>query len=121
MTLLPLFVTLKKVYDRNVVNKYRLYLILGVMIFSIIDYIYIYIYIYIYKALNETAKGKLKTLLTLPIEFYWIKVFLKLPFTVSFSVLFITIRYAAFRRSLRTFYTSLCIYIYIHIHLPIYI
>ena len=29
---LPLFVTLKKVYDRNVVNKYGLYLLLGVII-----------------------------------------------------------------------------------------
>ena len=42
---LPLFVTLKKVYDRNVVNKYGLYLLLGVIIYNIIDYIYIYIYI----------------------------------------------------------------------------
>ena len=37
--------------------------------------------------------------------------FLKLPFAVSFSVLFITIQYAVFRKSLRTFY----IYIYMYI------
>ena len=36
-------VTLKKVYDRNVVNKYGLYLLLGVIIYNLIDYIYIYI------------------------------------------------------------------------------
>ena len=42
--MLPLFVTLKKVYDRNVVIKYRLYLLLGVIISNLIDYIYIYIY-----------------------------------------------------------------------------
>ena len=29
--------------------------------------------------------------------FHWIKLFLKLPFAVSFSVLFITIQYAVFR------------------------
>ena len=49
----PLFVTLKKVYDRTVVNKYRSYLLLGVIIFNLIDHtyinVYIYIYIYIYK------------------------------------------------------------------------
>ena len=45
-TQLPLLVTLKKVYDRNVVNKYRLYLLLGVIIFNLIDYIYIYIHMY---------------------------------------------------------------------------
>ena len=39
--------------------------------------------------------------------------FLKLPFAVSFSVLFITIQYAVFRKSFRTFYVSLYIYIYI--------
>ena len=44
--------------------------------------------------------------------FYWIKVFLKLPFAVSFSVLFFTIQYAVFRKSFRTFYVSLSIYIY---------
>ena len=58
---IPLFVTLKKVYDRNVVNKYGLYLLLGVIIYNLIDYISIctgaelfipfcrilYIYIYI--------------------------------------------------------------------------
>ena len=37
---------MKKVNDRNVVNKYRLYLLLGVIIFNLMDYIYIYIYIY---------------------------------------------------------------------------
>ena len=45
---LPLFVTLKKVYDRKVVNKY---LLLGVIIYNLIDYISICIYIYIYKFL----------------------------------------------------------------------
>ena len=39
--------------------------------------------------------------------------FLKLPFAVSFSVLFITIQYAVFCKSFRTFYVSICIYIYI--------
>ena len=39
--------------------------------------------------------------------------FLKLPFAVSLSVLFITIQYAVFRRSFRTFYVSLYIYILI--------
>ena len=38
--------------------------------------------------------------------------FLKLPFAVSFSVLFITIQYAVFRKSFRTFYVSLYIYIF---------
>ena len=33
-------VTLKNVYDRNVVNKYGLYLLLGVIIYYLIDYIY---------------------------------------------------------------------------------
>ena len=37
--------------------------------------------------------------------------FLKLPFAVSFSVLFITIQYAVFRISFRTFHVSLYIYI----------
>ena len=49
--------------------------------------------------------------------FYWIKVFLKLPFAVSFSVLFFTIQYAVFRKSFKTFYVSLWIsdlYIYVH-------
>ena len=41
--MLPLFVTLKKVYDRNVVNKYGLYLLLGVIIYNLIDYIHIYV------------------------------------------------------------------------------
>ena len=45
--------------------------------------------------------------------FYWIKVFLKSPFAVSLSVLFITIQYAVFRKSIRTFYVQLYIYIYI--------
>ena len=35
--------------------------------------------------------------------------FLKLPFAVSLSVLFITIQYAVFSKSFRTFYVSLCI------------
>ena len=39
--------------------------------------------------------------------------FLKLPFSVSLSALFITIQYAVFRKSLRTSFVSLCIYIYI--------
>ena len=42
--MLPLFVTLKKVYDRNVVNKYGLYSLLGVIIYNLVDYIYIYVY-----------------------------------------------------------------------------
>ena len=46
MYMLPLFVNLKKVYDRNVVNKYGLYLLLGVVIYNLIDYMYIYIYTY---------------------------------------------------------------------------
>ena len=33
-TYIPLFVTLKKVYDRNVVNRYRIYFLLGVVIFN---------------------------------------------------------------------------------------
>ena len=45
--------------------------------------------------------------------FYWIKVFLKLLFAVSFSELFITIQYAVFCKSISTFYISLYIYIYI--------
>ena len=39
--------------------------------------------------------------------------FFKLPFAVSFSVLFITIQYAVFRKSFRTFYVSLFMYIYV--------
>ena len=46
--------------------------------------------------------------------FYWIKVILKLPFAVSFSVLFIKIQYAVFRISLITFNVSLYTYIYIY-------
>ena len=42
MTLSP-----KKVFDRNVVNKDRLYLLHGVIILNLIDYVYTYIYIYI--------------------------------------------------------------------------
>ena len=51
---LSLFVTLKKVYDRNVMNKYGLYSLLGVIIYNLVDYISIctdaelfIIYIYI--------------------------------------------------------------------------
>ena len=40
--------SLKKVYDRNVVNKYGLYLLLGVIIYNLIDYIYIYMYVNVY-------------------------------------------------------------------------
>ena len=40
--------------------------------------------------------------------------FLKLPFAVSFSALFITIQYAVFCKSVRTFYVSLCIYMCIY-------
>ena len=39
--------------------------------------------------------------------------FLNLPFAVSSSVLFITVQYAVYRKSFRTFYVSLYIYIYI--------
>ena len=42
--------------------------------------------------------------------------FLKLPFTVSFSVLFFTIQYAVFRKSFRTFYVSICIYVYMQLY-----
>ena len=44
--MLPLFVSLKKDYDRNVVSKYRMYLLLGVITFNLIDYIYIYILVF---------------------------------------------------------------------------
>ena len=37
--------------------------------------------------------------------------FFKLPFAALFSVLFITIQYAVFSKSFRTFYVSLYIYI----------
>ena len=41
--LLSLLLSTKiNVYDRNVVNKYGLYLLLGVIIYNLIDYIYIY-------------------------------------------------------------------------------
>ena len=36
--MVPMFVTLKD-YDRSVVNKYGLYLLLGVMIYNPADYI----------------------------------------------------------------------------------
>ena len=42
-------------------------------------------------------------------------------FSVSFIDLFITIQYAAFTKSLTTFYVSLCIYIHIYIYIYIYI
>ena len=49
----PLFVNLKKVYDRNVLNKYRLYLLLGVIMFNLIEYIYIkYIYLFVDSSLS---------------------------------------------------------------------
>ena len=35
-----MLVILKKVYDRNVVNKYGLYSLLGVIIYNLIDCIY---------------------------------------------------------------------------------
>ena len=47
--------------------------------------------------------------------------FLKLSFAVSLSVLFFTIQYAVFRKSIRTFYLSLYIYIYIYIYTHMYI
>ena len=53
---IPLFVTLKKVYDRNVVNKYGLYLLLGVIIYNLIDYIYIYISI----AIHHRGSGSVR-------------------------------------------------------------
>ena len=39
-----IYMTLKKVYNRNVVNKYGLCSLLGVIIYNLIDYI-LYIYI----------------------------------------------------------------------------
>ena len=42
-----------------------------------------------------------------------IYIFFLLQLAVSFCVLFIAIQYAVFRKSIRTFYVSLCIYIYI--------
>ena len=67
VNMVPLSVTLKKVYDRNVVNKYRLYLLLRVKIFNLIDYIsictdaelfisfcrIIYIYLHTYQPLQH--------------------------------------------------------------------
>ena len=41
--------------------------------------------------------------------FYWIIVYLKLPLAASISILLITIQYAVFSMSLRTFYVSLYI------------
>ena len=49
---------LKKVYDRNVVDKHRLYLLLGVIIFCLIDYACIYIYIYIVVTTKEFSENK---------------------------------------------------------------
>ena len=47
--------------------------------------------------------------------------FLKLPFAVSFSVLFITIHYAVFRQSFRTFaYHYVYIYVYMYAYIYIY-
>ena len=46
--------------------------------------------------------------------------FLKLPFAVSFSDLFINIQYAVFRKSLRASSVSLYMYIYIYMHIHIY-
>ena len=43
----------------------------------------------------------------------------KLSFAVSFSVLFITIQYAVFRKSFRTFYVSIC-YVYLVYILCVY-
>ena len=37
----------KKVYDRNVMNKYGTYYLLGVIAFDLIDYIYIYVHVYV--------------------------------------------------------------------------
>ena len=60
--MVPMFVTLKD-YDRSVVNKYGLYLLLGVIIYNLVDYIsictdaelfyfillnFVYIYVYTY-------------------------------------------------------------------------
>ena len=41
--------------------------------------------------------------------------FLKLPFTASFSDLFIIIQYAVFSKSFRTICVSLCMHLYIYI------
>ena len=43
--------------------------------------------------------------------------FLKLPFAVSLSVLFIAIQYVVFCKSFRTFYVSLYIHTYIYTHI----
>ena len=48
--------------------------------------------------------------------FYWINVFFKLLFAVSFSDLFITIQYAVFPKLISTFYVSLYIYIFVYIY-----
>ena len=42
----------------------------------------------------------------------WTNVYLNLEFAVSYADLFITIKYAVFRKSSTTFYVSLYIYIY---------
>ena len=47
--------------------------------------------------------------------------FLKLPFAVSISVLFLTIQYAVFRNSFRTFCVSLYIYEYTYMHVCVHI
>ena len=44
--ILYVYIQNKSVNDRKIVNKYRLYLLLGVMIFNLIDYIYIYMLLY---------------------------------------------------------------------------
>ena len=50
-------VTLKKVYDRNVVNKYWKYFLLGVITFNLIDYISIWtdeqLFISLYKYISN--------------------------------------------------------------------
>ena len=61
----------------------------------------------------EYEKERVYTIIYTMYIFYRIKAFLKLLFAVSFSDLFITIQYAVFRKSLRTFYARISIYIYI--------
>ena len=72
-----LFVTLKKVYDRKVVNIYRIYFLLGAITISLIDYIYIYIYIIQqfslkYVAFESTVLNFRKTLSKLDLETLYI-------------------------------------------------
>ena len=43
---LPLLTTLQKVYERNFVNKYRIFFLLGAATFNLIDHIYIYVIIH---------------------------------------------------------------------------